>query len=92
MEVNESLVSTAPGECTSVLILIPLREAAKSLGIQATTLRKYVSRHRKAFPPIYRVEQGCKRRVRYLTEDELILIRQISKKPKLETQGDTPGR
>jgi len=66
MEDIESPVSTAPGEGTSVLMLIPLREAAKRLGMQATTLRKYLSRHRKAFPPIYRVDQGCKRRLRYI--------------------------
>jgi hypothetical protein len=72
----ESSASTAPGGSPSMLQLIPLRYAAEILGLLPATLRKVLSRHAQAFPPLYRVDQGCKRRVRYLTDQEVEEIRQ----------------
>ncbi len=60
----------------SILTLIPLDRAADWIGIRPNTLRQYLARHRSAFPPIYRVDQGCKRRLRYLTNHEVEEIRQ----------------
>jgi len=78
MVIGESELSsiTGPGIDPSVLRLMPLRQAAKALSIRQTTIRQFLSRHRKTFPPLYRVDPGCKRRVRYLTEHELSLVRE----------------
>jgi len=76
MNTGDSSVCMVLYGSPSVLHLVPLWYAAEVLGMRQATLRKILSRHPKEFPPFYRVDHGCKRRVRYLTDQEVEEIRQ----------------
>jgi hypothetical protein len=76
MQQTTSPSPPSPGGGKSILQLIPLELAAERLGIRSNSLRKVLSRHPEVFQTYYKVDPGCKRRVRYLTVQEIEEIRQ----------------
>jgi hypothetical protein len=71
--------SAAPSlEASGIDPLFDLRLAAYLIPMRVDTLKKWLTRHKELFPPLYRLQGRMHRRIRLLSGREIRLIRSMA--------------